>query len=88
MSRDEVSVASFNTFRTFRDGMLNIPDRLAAVLAAETDPVRVHDRLLGANRDDARTHFDKAAALVTETGYHRRDPELAELRAALEDQGA
>ena len=29
----------------FRDGMLNIPDRLAAVLAAETEPARVHQLL-------------------------------------------
>jgi hypothetical protein len=45
MSRDEVKVAAFNRFRTFRDAMLNIPDRLAALVAAETDPVRVHDLL-------------------------------------------
>ena len=32
-------------FRTFRDGMLNIPDRVAAVLAAESDPARVHEIL-------------------------------------------
>jgi hypothetical protein len=38
VSRDEMQVAAFNRYRTFRDGMLNIPDRLAAVLAAETDP--------------------------------------------------
>jgi pyruvate/2-oxoglutarate dehydrogenase complex dihydrolipoamide acyltransferase (E2) component len=34
VSSDEVQVAAFNRFRQFRDGMLNIPDRLAAVLAA------------------------------------------------------
>jgi len=45
VSRDEVQVAAFNKFRTFRDGMLNIPDRVAAVLAAESDPVRVHEIL-------------------------------------------
>ena len=45
ISRDEVEVAAFNRFRTLRDGMLNIPDRLAAVLAAETDPVKVHEVL-------------------------------------------
>jgi hypothetical protein len=31
----------------------------------------------------SREHFQKAQALVNETGYHRRDPELAELRRAL-----
>jgi hypothetical protein len=45
VSRDEVQVAAFNKFRTFRDGMLNIPDRVAAVLAAESDPARVHEIL-------------------------------------------
>jgi hypothetical protein len=43
--RDEVQVAAFNRFRTFRDGMLNLPDRLAAVLAAESDSAKVHDIL-------------------------------------------
>ena len=38
VSADEVKVAAFNRFRQFRDGMLNIPDRLAAVLAAEIRP--------------------------------------------------
>jgi hypothetical protein len=45
ISRDEVQVAAFNRFRTFRDGMLNIPDRVAAVLAAETDTAKVHGLL-------------------------------------------
>ncbi len=45
VSADEVKVAAFNRFRQFRDGVLNIPDRLAAVLAAETDPSRVHAAL-------------------------------------------
>jgi hypothetical protein len=45
VSRDEMRVAAFNRYRTFRDGMLNIPDRLAAVLAAETDPRRTHELL-------------------------------------------
>ncbi len=45
VSRDEVAVQAFNKFRTFRDGMLNIPDRIAAVLAAESDATRVHEIL-------------------------------------------
>ncbi|HEY1756600.1 MAG TPA: hypothetical protein VGG72_14455 [Bryobacteraceae bacterium] len=45
VSADEVKVAAFNRFRQFRDGVLNIPDRLAAVLAAEGDPRRVHELL-------------------------------------------
>mgnify|MGYP001039313779 CR=1 FL=1 len=45
LSRDEVTVAAFNRFRTFRDGVLNIPDRVSALLAAETDPAKVHEVL-------------------------------------------
>lgn len=45
ISRDEVTVAAFTKARTVRDSLLNIPDRVAAVLAAETDPVRAHQIL-------------------------------------------
>jgi hypothetical protein len=46
VNSDEVQVAAFNKFRTFRDGMLNVPDRVSAVLAAESDPVKVHTILI------------------------------------------
>ena len=39
---DEVKVAAFNKGRVVRDALLNIPDRLAAVLAAEADADKVH----------------------------------------------
>ena len=39
---EQVQVAAFNKFRQFRDGMINIPDRLAAMLAAETVEATVH----------------------------------------------
>lgn len=42
VSRDEVAIAAFTKARTLRDNLLNIPDRVAAVLAAEVDPVRTH----------------------------------------------
>jgi hypothetical protein len=45
ISRHEVEVAAFNRFRTFRDNMLNIADRLSAVLAAENDAASVHQIL-------------------------------------------
>jgi len=59
VSRDEMQVAAFNRYRTFRDGMLNIPDRLAAVLAAESDPSRVHE-LLSTEIRKALTEFSDA----------------------------
>ena len=45
VSRDEVTVVAFTKARTIRDNLLNIPDRLAAMLAAERDPARVHELL-------------------------------------------
>lgn len=42
---DEVKVAAFNKARVARDALMNIPERLAAVLAAETDAARVHAML-------------------------------------------
>ena len=45
VSRDEVKIAAFNTMRQFRDAMLNIPDRLAAMLAAETEAAKCYEIL-------------------------------------------
>ena len=45
VSRDEVKIAAFNTLRQFRDAILNIPDRLAAMLAAETDAAKCYEIL-------------------------------------------
>jgi hypothetical protein len=42
---DEVQVAGYNKYRQFRDAMLNLPDRLAAMLAAETEAVKVQEAL-------------------------------------------
>ena len=55
-------MAAFTKGRTARDNLLNIPDRLAATLAAESDADKVHqiltgeirkalDELAGANSD-------------------------------------
>jgi hypothetical protein len=51
LPRDEVAAAAFKRYREFRDHMLNIPNRIAPVLAAETDPARVHDILAAEIRD-------------------------------------
>lgn len=45
VSSDEVRVAAFSRARTVRDNLLNIPDRLAATVAAETDAATVHQLL-------------------------------------------
>jgi hypothetical protein len=39
---DEVKVAAFNKARIVRDGLLNIPDRMASLLAAENDAAKIH----------------------------------------------
>jgi hypothetical protein len=45
IAADEVKIAAFRRARIVRDGMLNLPDRVAAVLAAETDVAKVHEVL-------------------------------------------
>lgn len=42
---EDVKKEAFKMARVVRDGILNIPDRLAAELAAETNQFRVHTRL-------------------------------------------
>jgi len=37
---------AFNTYRAYRDAMLNIPDRIASQIATETDARVVHDLLI------------------------------------------
>jgi hypothetical protein len=43
---DEVRAAVFQKARTTRDGMMAIPSRVAPILAALTDPAKIHDVLL------------------------------------------
>ena len=45
VSKDEVQHAAFQKFRQFRDRMSNIPDRVAAILAAEPDAAKCHEIL-------------------------------------------
>ena len=45
--------------------------------------IMARNALAANDRPNAREHFAKAEALVQATGYHRRDPDLATLRAEL-----
>jgi hypothetical protein len=45
ISKKQVQVAAFNRARVLRDAFLNIPTRLSAQLAAETDAITVHELL-------------------------------------------
>lgn len=55
--RDEVEREAFSQFRMLRDACFNLPPRLAAQLAAESDPNVVHDLLEG----ELRLIFDDFA---------------------------
>lgn len=46
VNADEVKRESFRAARQVRDSLLNLPDRLAAELAAETSQLKVHQRLV------------------------------------------
>jgi len=41
LKREDVENDAFNRGRAVRDALLNIPDRIAAMLAAESDPVKI-----------------------------------------------
>jgi hypothetical protein len=43
--KDQVEEAIFREFPDFRDRMQNIPDRVAAIIAAKTDPAEIHQIL-------------------------------------------
>jgi hypothetical protein len=45
MPRSQVEGATFDVYRVVRDGLLNIPDRIAAQLAVETNSAVVRDLL-------------------------------------------
>lgn len=45
VSTTEVRETMFKRYRTLRDKLLNIPDRIASVIAVERDPVLVHQAL-------------------------------------------
>ncbi len=44
---EQVKVAAFNKARLVRDALLNIPDRISPILAAESDQGRVTELLIG-----------------------------------------
>ncbi len=75
VSKDEVKVAAFNKFRLFRESMLNIPDRLAAMLAAESEEARCYEILateigkaLVAFAEAATQQYSSAGCITTARG--------------------
>jgi hypothetical protein len=68
---ERASREAFEFARALRENVLNVPARLAAELAAETDSTRVHLRLDGALREALEataTALDGAAALEVTKG--------------------
>jgi hypothetical protein len=46
MDVEQVKISAFNKAKAVRDTLLNIPDRISPILAAEVDPVRVSEILI------------------------------------------
>jgi hypothetical protein len=66
---DEFRESGFKRYRALRDKLLNIPDRIATVIAAERDPAVVHQKLtvelkrvLSELSDDASAEVARGAA--------------------------
>lgn len=57
---DAVKVSWFNILRVLRDRVLNLPDRLAPIVAAETDPKKIRDLL----EEDLRLILNDAADII------------------------
>ncbi len=62
VSKTEVQAAAFREYRRFRDRVLNIPDRVAAQFAAETDEARVHEILKQEIRKALNEYADGASS--------------------------
>lgn len=55
---DSIKLKSFETARTIRDFILNIPNRISAELASETDPLKIH-AILTKELNDALTELSR-----------------------------
>jgi len=75
--RDQVEDAAFKTFRDFRDGMLNLPDRLASILAAETDPAEIHQILSVEIRTSLNDFADQPSVQSVGVGSDSLSPTLS-----------
>lgn len=69
VSVDELRLVASERYRAIRDKLLNIPDRVAAILAAQSDPAVVHTeltkeikRVLHELSDDARAESARGTA--------------------------
>ncbi len=65
---DNVKVAWFNILRVLRDRLLNMPDRMAPLMAAETDPKAVREVLDAELRQLLDDAADAIANITTPAG--------------------
>ena len=54
----DVEFAAFNAARKIRDRMLNIPDRIAAIVAAESNEIKVRDIIIEQIENELRSITD------------------------------
>ena len=54
----DVEFAAFNAAREIRDRMLNIPDRIAAIVAAESNEIKVRDIIIEQIENELRSITD------------------------------
>ena len=54
----DVELAAFNAARETRDRMLNIPDRISAIVAAESDEIKVRDIIIEQIENELRSIAD------------------------------
>ena len=59
----DVEFAAFTSAREVRDKMLNIPDRICAIVAAETDETKVRNIIISQIESELRSITDKVAVL-------------------------
>jgi len=62
INADKVRETAFDVARRVRDGMLNIPDRVAAIIAAESNEIKVRELLTKEIREALSELVDNGAA--------------------------
>jgi hypothetical protein len=71
LPRAKVEAATVNQYQVFREAMLNVPNRVAGQIAAESDPVKIHQLLEGEIRLALKT-FVRVGASVYVSGSEPR----------------
>ncbi len=65
----DVEFVAFNAARAIRDRMLNIPDRISAIVAAESNEIKV--------RDIINEQFENELSSITDTGTYNKSVNIS-----------